>query len=116
MFHIFSQRTALGHTPRTGAKLLARFQALDLLKSLERANVPPSSHALAAVLGEVAEVPEVEVRDSPNIDLDAAKVVILIWMLQKWWFIGDMNKTYRDSGNKLDLVHRAVTGCHWNDG
>lgn len=35
--------------------------ALDLLKFLERANFPPSSHALAAVLGEVAEVPEVEV-------------------------------------------------------
>eukprot|EP00435_Cladocopium_sp_Y103_P057833 s56_g20.t1 len=34
--------------------------ALDLLKSLE-ANVPPSSHALAALLGEVAEVPDVEV-------------------------------------------------------
>jgi hypothetical protein len=64
----------LGHAPKTGY-FLAIFQALDLLKSLERANFPPSSHALAAVLGEVAEVPEVEVRDGPN-DLDALKMVV----------------------------------------
>ena len=66
----YFQSTPLGHAPKTGY-FLARFQALDLLKSLERANFPPSSHALAAVLGEVAEVPEVEVRDGSNIDLDA---------------------------------------------
>ena len=65
---------AIGSCTKTGY-FLARFQALDLLKSLERANFPPSSHALAAVLGEVAEVPAVEVRDGPN-DLDALKMVV----------------------------------------
>lgn len=70
----YFQSTPMCHAPKAGY-FLARFQALDLLKSLERANCPPSSHALAAVLGEVAEVPEVEVRDGPN-DLDALKMVV----------------------------------------
>lgn len=36
--------------------------ALELLTSLERSSYPPSSHALAAVLSVVEEIPEVEVR------------------------------------------------------
>ena len=82
LFHIFSQRDWVMYQKRGISGSF--FEALDLLKSLERENLPPSSHALAAVLGEVAEVPEVEVRDGPKtlmrIYLDALNMVVTFWI------------------------------------